>query len=66
MNRFLIVFGVILIVVGLLWPWLDKIGFGRLPGDLIIERENFQIYLPITTSLLASLALSVLLWWLNK
>ena len=39
---------------------------GRLPGDNVIERENFRLYLPLTTSFLISLALSLLLWWLNR
>jgi hypothetical protein len=38
------------------------VGFGRLPGDVLIDRENFTIYIPITTGLLFSIALSVMLW----
>ncbi|WP_366511704.1 DUF2905 domain-containing protein [Mesorhizobium sp.] len=34
---------------GLLWPWLLRIGLGRLPGDIVIERENFTFYVPIAT-----------------
>jgi UDP-N-acetylmuramyl pentapeptide phosphotransferase/UDP-N-acetylglucosamine-1-phosphate transferase len=66
MSRFLITFGIILIAVGVLWPWLQKLGLGRLPGDIVIERETFRIYVPIMTSLLISFVLSVLLWWLNR
>lgn len=66
MSRFLITFGVILIVAGLLWPWLQKLGLGRLPGDIVVERENFRLYVPVVTSLLLSVVLSVLLWWLNR
>lgn len=66
MSRFLITFGIILIVAGLLWPWLQKLGFGRLPGDIVIERENFRLYVPIVTSLFVSLVLSLLLWCLNR
>lgn len=53
-------------VIGVLWPWLGKLGLGRLPGDIVIERENFRLYLPITTSLLASLLLSLIFWFLNR
>jgi hypothetical protein len=53
-------------VVGLLWPWLGKLGLGRLPGDIVIERESFRLYLPITTSILVSIVLSVILWLLNR
>jgi hypothetical protein len=66
MSRFLVTFGLILVAAGLLWPWLQKIGLGRLPGDLVIERENFRLYLPITTSVLISVILSLLLRWLGR
>lgn len=66
MARWLIVLGVVLIVAGLLWPWLGRLGLGRLPGDIVIERENFRLYLPITTSILISVVLSLILWLLNR
>jgi hypothetical protein len=64
--RWLINMGLVLVVAGLLWPWLGKIGLGRLPGDIVIERENFRLYLPITTSILISIVLSLILWLLNR
>ena len=66
MGRWLIILGAVLIVAGLLWPWLTRLGLGRLPGDIVIERENFRLYIPLATSLLISLALSLLLWLLNR
>jgi len=66
MARWLIILGVVLVVAGLLWPWLGKLGLGRLPGGIVIERENFRLYLPITTSILISIVLSVILWLLNR
>src|SRR5688500_18842308 len=63
MQRLLIILGLLLLVAGLAWPWLWKLPFGRLPGDIIIERENFRLYFPLTTGLLLSLVLSLLLWW---
>lgn len=62
MSRFLIVLGIIILLVGLAWPWLSKLGLGRLPGDIIIRRENFSFYFPIVTSLLLSIVLSALFW----
>ena len=53
-------------MAGLLWPWLGRLGLGRLPGDIVIERENFRLYLPITTSILISIVLSLILWLLNR
>jgi uncharacterized protein HemY len=66
MARWLIILGVILIVAGLLWPWLSKLGLGRLPGDVVIERDNFRVYIPITTSIVISVVLSLILWLLNR
>jgi Protein of unknown function (DUF2905) len=66
MGRWLIILGVVLVVAGLLWPWLGKLGLGRLPGDIVIERENFRLYLPITTSIVVSIVLSLILWLLNR
>jgi hypothetical protein len=66
MARWLIILGVVLVLAGLLWPWLAKLGLGRLPGDIVIERENFRMYLPITTSILISIVLSLILWLLNR
>jgi hypothetical protein len=65
MARWLIILGVVLLLAGLLWPWLGKLGLGRLPGDIAIERENFRLYFPITTSILISLAVSLILWLLT-
>jgi hypothetical protein len=66
MARTLILFGAILVVAGLLWPLVQKSGLGRLPGDILIEREGFTLYLPITTSILVSAALSLLLWLIGR
>ena len=66
MSRWLIIFGVVLIAAGLLWPVLQKLGLGRLPGDIVIERENFRFYFPIVTSLVISVVLSLILWLLNR
>jgi hypothetical protein len=51
---------------GLLWPWLSRLGFGRLPGDIVIERENFTLYLPLMTGLIISAILSLLLWLFGR
>ncbi|HYL18863.1 MAG TPA: DUF2905 domain-containing protein, partial [Burkholderiales bacterium] len=61
-QRTLIILGVAMLVAGLLWPWLTKIGLGRLPGDIHIEGENGGFYFPIVTCLVISVVLSILLW----
>ena len=59
MERFLIIAGVALIVLGLLWGPLSRLGLGRLPGDIVIERENLTLYIPVTSAILVSVALSL-------
>jgi Protein of unknown function (DUF2905) len=66
MARFLIVLGLAILLVGLLWPYLSKLGLGRLPGDIVIERENGTVYVPLATCLLLSLLLSLVLWVVNR
>lgn len=66
MSRALIIFGVALIAIGLLWPVLSKLGLGRRPGDIVIERENFRLYIPLATSIIVSVVLSLVLWLLNR
>ena len=66
MARFLIVLGLVILVVGLLWPYLSKLGLGRLPGDIVIERENTTFYFPLVTCLLLSLFLSLVSWLANR
>ncbi len=66
MNRWLIVIGIVFVLVGLAWPWVSKIPWGRLPGDFSIERENFSVYFPLMTGLVLSAIVSLLLWWFRK
>jgi hypothetical protein len=66
MSRTLIIFGLIFVVAGLLWPLVGKLGLGQLPGDIRIERENYSFYFPVVTSLLISVVLSVVLWLANR
>lgn len=65
-QRVLITLGVVLLLMGLLWPWLQKLGLGRLPGDLVIERENFRLYFPLATSIIISLIVTLLFWLFRR
>ncbi len=62
MNRFLVTLGTVLIIAGLLWPWLKKMHLFHLPGDIVIDRPGFKFFFPITTMLIVSLVLSLLAW----
>ena len=70
LGKMLASLGAVLLVTGLvLWLLADKVSlswFGRLPGDIRVERPGFQFYAPLTTMLLLSLGLSVLLWLFNR
>jgi hypothetical protein len=66
MARFLVVLGLAILVIGLLWPYLSQIGLGRLPGDIVIERENMTFYFPLMTCLLLSVLLSLVFWVVNR
>ena len=65
-GRILIVAGLILVVVGLAWPWLAKLPLGRLPGDIAIERPDLKVYVPITTMIVVSVILSLIVWLLRR
>ncbi len=66
MQKWLITIGLALLAVGLLWPVLGKLPLGRLPGDIVIDRPHFKVYVPITTMVLVSLLVSFILWLLRK
>ena len=66
MSRTLIIVGLVLPVAGVAWPLIDRLGLGRLPGDIAIERSGFSLYFPLMTSLIISVVLSVILWLVNR
>ncbi|MGI9424551.1 MAG: DUF2905 domain-containing protein [Hyphomicrobiaceae bacterium] len=66
MQRLLLILGLVLVMIGLLWPFIQKIGLGRLPGDFVIQQDHVRLYIPLTTSLLISAALTLLLWLINR
>lgn len=66
MARLLIVLGLSILLVGLLWPYLGRVGLGRLPGDIVIHRDNVTFYFPLMTCLLLSLLFSLVLWAVNR
>ncbi len=66
MGKFLILAGLVLVAAGILWMFAERLGLGRLPGDIVVERDNFRLYLPITTSILISLILSLIFWIIGR
>lgn len=66
MNRTLILIGIAIVVIGLLWPWLSKIGLGRLPGDIVVRREGMSFYFPVVTCFIVSAAATLLFWLFRR
>jgi hypothetical protein len=66
LKVWLVILGATLVVLGLAWPWIEKLGLGRLPGDIRIEREGFGFYFPLTTSLIVSAVVSLVIWLLRR
>jgi hypothetical protein len=66
MQRSLIYVGLALVAMGLLWPWVRRLGLGRLPGDIRIQTEHGGFYFPIVTCLVISFLISLLLWLLRR
>ncbi|HSA68206.1 MAG TPA: DUF2905 domain-containing protein [Burkholderiales bacterium] len=66
MQRALIIIGLAITSVGLAWPWLSRLGLGRLPGDIRIETESGGFYFPLMTCLIISVVLSLVLWLIRR
>lgn len=66
MQKNLIILGILVLAIGILWPWISKLPIGRLPGDIIIDKPGLKVYIPITTMILVSVIVSVILWLLRK
>jgi hypothetical protein len=62
MQKVLIILGLLLVAAGLAWPWLRRIPFGRLPGDIHVVRDGFSFSFPIVTCIVISILISLLLW----
>lgn len=67
-GRILMIIGVITIIIGFLLSFSDRLPFnlGRLPGDILIKKESFTFYFPLTTSILISVVLSLLFYLFGK
>jgi hypothetical protein len=65
-QRFLILLGLVILVAGIMWPILPKIGLGRLPGDILFQRGGAMFYFPLVTCIIISIALTVLFWLFNR
>lgn len=65
-GRNLIYIGLALVVIGALWLLAERLGFGRLPGDLVVRKKGFTLYFPIVSSIVLSVVVSLLLRLFRK
>jgi len=65
-QKILIAAGIIILVVGFLWPWISKIPFGKLPGDIFVDKPGFKFIFPITSMVILSVVLSFIVWLIKK
>ena len=66
MHRAFIVIGLLIVAIGVLWPWLSNLPIGRLPGDIVVDRPGFKFFFPLTTMIIVSIVVSLLLWLFRK
>ena len=66
MQRTLITVGLLIALLGLHWPWVSRLGLGRLPGDLIIDKPGFKLFAPFTTMIIVSVVVTLVIWLLRR
>lgn len=66
MSRLLIIIGLAIAAVGVLWPLIARLGLGRLPGDVLIQRGGFTFYAPVTTCILLSIVVTLIFWLFSR
>ena len=65
-QKFIILIGALIILIGLLWPYISKIPLFRLPGDIVVDKPNFKLFIPITSMIIISILLTLFLWIIRK
>lgn len=65
-QKLIIALGIAFIIIGILFPYISKIGFFKLPGDIYFGSKNLKFLFPITTSILLSVIISIIIWIWRK
>lgn len=65
-QKILIAAGILIITIGFMWPWISKMPFGKLPGDIVVDKPGFKFFFPITSMVILSLLLSLIIWLFKK
>lgn len=67
MGKYLVIIGLVITAVGVVFMVLPKIPFlGRLPGDILLKKDNFTFYFPLTTSIILSIVISLVLYFIGR
>jgi ribose/xylose/arabinose/galactoside ABC-type transport system permease subunit len=65
-QKIIITLGILFIIIGMLFPYISKLGLGKLPGDIYFGSKNLKFFFPITTTILLSALISIILWVWRK
>jgi len=65
-SRLLMALGALLVVAGVVWPWLKRVPWFHLPGDIVIDRPGLKVFIPIATMVVVSVVMSVVAWLIKK
>ena len=65
-QKLLIIIGAVIVIAGFLWSWISKIPFSKLPGDIVIDKPNFKMFIPLTSMIILSLIISLIVWIIRK
>ncbi|MDT3696431.1 MAG: DUF2905 domain-containing protein [Ignavibacterium sp.] len=65
-QKIIIIIGVVIVFVGLTWQWISKLPFGKLPGDIIVDKPSFKLFFPITSMIILSILVSLIIWIIKK
>lgn len=65
-QKILVISGLAILILGILWPWISKLPIGKLPGDIVVDKPNFKMYIPITSMIIISLVISFIIWLIRK
>lgn len=66
MRRFLIIFGLMILIIGIIYPYLQNLGLGKIIGDFSFERDGFKFYFPLTSSIIASCIINLIMWFCEE
>ncbi|MDY0083732.1 MAG: DUF2905 domain-containing protein [Ignavibacteriaceae bacterium] len=65
-QKIIIAAGIVIILIGLTWNWISKLPFGKLPGDIVVDKPGIKFFFPITSMIILSVIISLIVWVVRK